>query len=104
MKFPEVNYMNDTGLDTSIQRGDEPVYLATQDQVGGNHYKGYEIEPGYYAQTNRLAYMESNVVKYATRHKEKGGAMDIHKAIHCLTMVLQWEYPDDPQTWKRVNK
>lgn len=61
-------------------------------QVGGEHYKDYPIEPGEYNQKNRIGYMEGNAIKYITRHAAKGGREDIKKAIHCLELVLEWEY------------
>lgn len=62
-------------------------------QVGGGHYKNLAIQPIEYCQKNRLGYCESNVVKYVTRHREKGGRQDIEKAIHNLQILLQIEYP-----------
>ena len=65
---------------------------ASDEQVGGTHYKDYAIEPGYYAQMNQLNAMEFSVVKYVTRHKAKNGIEDIDKAIHCLRLIKEWEY------------
>ena len=62
-------------------------------QVGGNHYKDLAIQPIEYCQRNQLNYCESNVVKYVTRHRFKGGVMDIRKAIHNLELLLELEYP-----------
>lgn len=62
-------------------------------QIGGGHYKDLAIQPIEYCQRNRLNYCESNVVKYVTRHREKGGAEDLQKAIHNLELLLQLEYP-----------
>jgi hypothetical protein len=36
--------------------------------------------------------MEGNVIKYVTRHADKGGAEDLRKAIHYLEMLLEWRY------------
>lgn len=65
-----------------------------KDQVGGSHYKHYKIQPIEYAQANKLGPCEFNVVKYATRHKDKGGKQDLQKAIHMLQLLIQLEYPD----------
>ena len=74
---------------------DEPIGPASGRQVGGDHYKEYEIQPGEYCQINRLPYMESNAVKYITRHgKKHNGREDIEKAIHCLELVLEWDYDE----------
>jgi hypothetical protein len=65
-------------------------------QVGGSHYKGLAIQPAEYCQRNRLPYCESSVVRYVTRHREKNGAEDIRKAIHCLQLLLELEYGEAP--------
>lgn len=62
-------------------------------QVGGAHYKGLAIQPAEYCQRNRLPYCESSVIRYVTRHREKNGREDILKAIHCLELLLEMEYP-----------
>ena len=67
---------------------------ASQRQAGGTHYKNLKIQPGYYCQVNNLPFFESNVVKYVTRHREKGKAKDIKKAIHMLEFLLEVEYND----------
>jgi hypothetical protein len=63
-------------------------------QVGGGHYKDRPIQPIEYSQRNELNYCEATTVKYVTRHREKGGAEDIKKAIHLLQILLELEYPD----------
>ena len=67
-------------------------------QVGGNHYKHLKIEPTEYAHANNLGFLEGNVVKYVTRHKDKGGAEDLKKAIHYIEMILEWEYKDKKES------
>ena len=82
--------LNDTSTSTPNQT--EILLLPSDRQVGGDHYKKYEIQPSEYCQKNRLNHLESNVVKYVTRHQDKGKAEDIKKAIHALQMILEWEY------------
>jgi len=65
---------------------------ALNKQVKGNHYKQYEIQPVEYCQKNRLNMLESNIVKYVTRHQDKGGADDVLKIIHCAELLLELEY------------
>lgn len=67
-------------------------------QVGGNHYKHLKIEPTEYAHANDLGFLEGNVVKYVTRHKDKGGAEDLKKAIHYIEMILEWEYKNKEES------
>jgi hypothetical protein len=63
-------------------------------QVAGTHYKHLAIQPAEYCQLNRLPYCESSVIRYVTRHREKNGRQDIEKAIHCLQLLLELEYPE----------
>lgn len=62
-------------------------------QVGGSHYKNYEIEPIEFIVKNNITYREANVIKYVVRHKDKNGKEDILKAIHYLEMILK-EYEE----------
>ena len=64
---------------------------STNRQEGGSHYQ-LPIQPIEYIYKNKLGYMEGNVIKYVTRHENKGGAEDLRKAIHYLEMLLEWRY------------
>jgi len=64
-------------------------------QVDGNHYKNMVIQPTEYCQRNGLHFCESAVVKYVSRHRDKGGRKDLEKAIHFLEMLLEMEYPEN---------
>ena len=67
--------------------------MATEKQVGGEHYKNCKIQPVDYIVENNLTFLEGNAIKYITRHRKKGeGAKDIEKAIHYLEMILEMEY------------
>lgn len=63
-------------------------------QVGGNHYKNLAIQPLEYGVLNGLGCAEMLVLKYITRHKTKGKAQDLRKAIHVLEILLDLEYGD----------
>lgn len=65
---------------------------ASENQIGGKHYKDYPIQPAEFCQRNKLPWCESNVVKLVTRHQDKGGVQDIDKAIHYLQLLKEWEY------------
>ena len=41
--------------------------LATERQVGGDHYKSCKIQPVDYIVENNLTFLEGNVVKYIAR-------------------------------------
>lgn len=70
------------------------------EQVGGSHYKGLKLQPAQYCHANGMGYCESAVVRYITRHRQKNGRQDIEKAIHCLHLLLELEYPQAGQTQK----
>lgn len=55
-----------------------------QVQVGGSHYKKYHIQPLEYAEKIGLNPMCFCAFKYVTRYKDKHGAEDLAKALHCL--------------------
>jgi hypothetical protein len=61
-------------------------------QIGGDYYKTLAIQPVEYCYRNNIPAIESAVIKYVTRHRAKGGAKDIKKAIHLLTVLLELEY------------
>jgi hypothetical protein len=69
-------------------------YEAMKKQVGGAHYKDMLIQPIEFCQKNKLNYCESNAIKYLCRHRSKGGAEDVKKAIHCLELLLEIDYPN----------
>jgi hypothetical protein len=60
-------------------------------QVGGSHYK-LPIQPVEYIIKNNLGFLEGNVLKYITRHKNKNGVQDIEKAIHYLELLKEHYY------------
>lgn len=68
---------------------------ALETQVGGDHYKTLKIQPVEYILANNLGWCEGNIVKYVTRHKQKGERKDIEKVIHYAQMILDTEYADD---------
>lgn len=75
---------------------------ASNQQVGGNHYKTMPIQPAEFCQKNKLPFCESAVVKYVVRHQSKHGAEDIKKAIHFLHLLLEWDYPLYSESPKEV--
>ena len=74
----------------------EPRPRPTATQIGGTHYKTLAIQPIEYIEKNNLDYLQGNVVKYVTRHKDKNGAEDIRKAIHYCELILSMQYGEDP--------
>lgn len=66
--------------------------MAKEIQVGGNHYKDLKIQPIEYIHANGLNFLEGNVVKYITRHRNKNGKQDLEKAKHYIDLLIELEY------------
>lgn len=66
---------------------------ASDSQVGGSHYTSMAIQPRDYINENGLTWDEGMVIKYISRHRTKGGRKDLEKAIHCIELILEEEYP-----------
>ena len=63
-----------------------------KEQVGGNHYSKLAIQPVEYINANKLTYLQGNVIKYVTRYKDKGSALqDLQKARHYIDMLIELE-------------
>ena len=67
---------------------------ALDNQEGGDHYKKLPIQPIEYISANNLDFFQGNIVKYATRHKDKNGAEDLRKVIHYAQLALELQYQD----------
>ena len=65
---------------------------AYKNQIGGNHYQDLVIQPTDYIIKNNIPFAEGNVIKYVSRHKQKGKEQDNKKAIHYLSMILETTY------------
>lgn len=65
-------------------------------QQGGGHYKKLIIQPVEYIMKNNLDFLAGNIVKYATRHKDKNGAEDLRKVIHYAQLAIEMQYGEKP--------
>lgn len=68
---------------------------ALDEQVGGTHYKDVAIQPVEYIERNHLGFCAGNIVKYVTRHKQKGGKEDLLKARYYIDLLIELEYGND---------
>ena len=59
---------------------------------GGEHYKGFKIQPSQFINANNLPFAEGNIIKYICRHPKKGRKEDILTAIHYCEMILDRDY------------
>ena len=66
--------------------------VAMDRQEGGSHYSKHKIQPVEYIHKNGIDFLAGNIIKYATRHKDKNGAEDVRKIIHYAELILQLEY------------
>ena len=64
-------------------------------QEGGDHYKDLEIQPIEFIAKNNLDFLQGNIIKYATRHKNKNGAEDIRKIKHYCDLILKLQYDEN---------
>lgn len=64
-------------------------------QVGGNHYKQFKIQPIEFIHANGLDFLQGNVVKYICRFRQKNGRADLEKAKHYIDLLIQLEYGED---------
>jgi hypothetical protein len=68
---------------------------ALDQQIDGNHYKDYAIQPVEFCQKNQLNYCESNVIKYICRWNKKGTPLkDLQKAKHYIDLLIELEKLD----------
>ena len=68
---------------------------------GGSHYKKKRIDPILYCWINDIGPIESKVIKYISRWKDKGGKSDLLKAKHCIEILIDLEYPEDHFYWEQ---
>jgi hypothetical protein len=69
---------------------------AYKKQIGGEHYLKMKIQPSEFANRNNLPFAEGNAIKYICRHKDKGRKEDLKKAKHYIDMIIERDYPDEP--------
>ena len=62
------------------------------EQIGGNHYLDFDIQPAEFINRNKLLFAEGNAIKYLCRHKAKGQKQDLLKAIHYVEMAIKRDY------------
>jgi len=68
----------------------EPV-SAFQVQVGGNHYKDFQIQPTEFIHINGLGFLQGCIIKRICRYKQKDGLKDLQKIKHEVDMLIELE-------------
>ena len=67
-------------------------------EVGGNHYERFKIEPVHIMVTYSLNWFQGEALKYVSRHWFKGKEQDLDKAYHIMEMAKNF----DPITIKHT--
>jgi hypothetical protein len=67
-------------------------------QVGGDHYKDFEIQPIVFCMKNKLNACQSNVIKYVCRYNLKDGKKDLEKAKHYIELLIRMEFENEKGT------
>ena len=62
---------------------------ASKKQIGGSHYKDYEIQPIEFIHKNNIPFIEGCIIKYIVRWKDKGGIQDLNKCIQYLELLKE---------------
>ena len=62
---------------------------ALKNQIGGEHYKDYVIQPIEFIYFNNIPFLEANVIKYIVRGQEKNGVQDLEKAKHYIDLLIE---------------
>jgi hypothetical protein len=66
-------------------------------QVGGNHYKGFKIQPAYFATVNDLGFLQGCIVKRICRYDKDGGEgiKDLEKIKHEIDLLIYIKYSEE---------
>lgn len=64
---------------------------ANKKQAGGSHYMNKPIQPWDYIEANGIPFLEGCAIKYLTRWRDKGGVLDLKKAIHFIEKRIELE-------------
>lgn len=74
---------------TNTEEVSSEIQSANATQVGGKHYKKATIQIWDYYIYNELGPLESNIVKYVCRYRDKNGIEDLEKAAHYLDKAFE---------------
>lgn len=61
------------------------------EQIGGNHYKKYAIQPIEFIHANKIPFIEGNIIKYICRWRDKNGVKDLEKVEHYIRLLKELE-------------
>ena len=84
-----INNIVENSFDKVVGK-EEKSKSAWDNQIGGNYYKK-GIQPMEYSMKNGLDALQHTIIKYVTRFRDKNGLQDLHKAKHCIEMLIEYE-------------
>lgn len=61
---------------------------SNEKQEGGEHYR-LPIQVWDFIVANQIPYLEGNVIKYVSRHRNKNGLEDLKKAKHYIEKIME---------------
>lgn len=66
---------------------------ALEKQVGGDHYKGFVIQPVEFIARNKLGFLEGGIIKRICRYNKPGGKgwEDLEKIKHEVDLLIELE-------------
>ncbi len=59
------------------------------------HYLMFPITPAEFCYKNKLDFLQSNIIKYSCRFRQKGKIEDLRKAQKYLQLLAKWEYGEE---------
>lgn len=77
---------------TGVKEEFETSIKASQQQVGGKHYKHYKIQPWEFFQANNIPFHKADIIKRILRydHPTGGGKEDLDKIRHELDLIEEF--------------
>lgn len=62
-------------------------------QIGGNHYKQFEVQPAEFISKNNLSFLQGSVIKRLCRYNLDGGKglEDLRKSKHEIDLIIELE-------------
>ena len=72
------------------------------DQVGGDWYKNYKIQPYEFIRKNNLNHYQGVIIKYVVRYLQKGKQEDLRKIIHYTKLEIH--HLDDEEVKRKYRK
>ena len=80
--------MSKKGSRTGIE-GSNLSISALDKQIGGNHYRGFKIQPIEFITKNKLSFIQGCIIKYICRFENKNGIQDLEKIKHYCDLQIQ---------------